>query len=90
MRERLVHLLRHALEDPDVVRRPAPVELAQAEVDVASDRDQRPIPVDEGDDRADEGVVDVGQVRGEILGGVRQFRSGDASPPPSNSPAHAL
>lgn len=71
MGERGVDLLRHAVEDADVVCRPAAVELAQAEIDVAADRDEGAVAVDEGDDGTDEGVVDVREIRREVLQQMR-------------------
>ena len=61
------NLLGDTVKEPDVVGRPAAVELAQGEVEVAADRDQGAVAVDEGDDGADEGVVDIREVRGEEL-----------------------
>lgn len=67
VREGRVDLLGHAVKDTDVVGCPATVELAQAEVDMASNGDEGAVPVDEGDDRTNEGIVDVRQVRCEVL-----------------------
>lgn len=65
--EKSTHLLRDAFQQANIVGRPTAVELAQREVDVRVDGDQRSVRVDEGDDGSNEGIVDVGQVRGEEL-----------------------
>lgn len=67
VREGGVHLLRQLVEQAYVIGRPTAVKLAERQFEVTSNRYERLVCIDKCDDRSNERIVDIRQVRCEVL-----------------------